>query len=241
VAPPIPTDFPEGQAQTNPRLVQLERQVERGNLFAHSVLGENRLRLGEVELFLHALIDTLLGKGVVTESEMTATIEKVRSELTERGELNKGLVMIRPENPEEPPADVRVDCQARMHVCHAVCCRLHFALSIREVESGKIKWDLGQPYVIRHESNGCCSHLEAQSGRCDVYQNRPGVCRGYSCAGDSRVWKNFQEMELNQEWIDSNLPPALEPRAVRVLMQPEQRPAPFSRNGDFLNEAGGKG
>lgn len=223
--PPIPTDFPEGRAETNPQLVQLERQVERGNLFAHSVLGENRVRLGELELFLHALIDTLLGKGLVTESEMTAGIEKLRSELRERGELNQGLVLIRTENPDESPADVPVDCQARMHVCHAVCCRLHFALSIREVESGMIKWDLGRPYSIRHESNGRCSHLEAQSGRCGVYQNRPGVCRRYSCAGDDRIWKNFQNMELNQEWIDNNLPPALEPRVVHVLMEPEQRPA----------------
>jgi hypothetical protein len=36
------------------------------------------------------------------------------------------------------PADVfvPVNCAERMHVCQAICCRLHFALSAVEVEAG---------------------------------------------------------------------------------------------------------
>jgi Fe-S-cluster containining protein len=40
---------------------------------------------------------------------------------------------------------------------------------------------------------------------CGVYTSRPSVCRRYSCAGDRRICKDFDAMELNQEWIDANL------------------------------------
>jgi hypothetical protein len=31
------------------------------------------------------------------------------------------------------------------------------------------------------------------------------VCRGYSCAKDERIWKDFDNMILNEEWIEANL------------------------------------
>ena len=33
----------------------------------------------------------------------------------------------------------------------------------------------------------------------------PTVCRGYSCAGDKRIWSDFEGQVLNQEWIDAHL------------------------------------
>jgi len=42
-----------------------------------------------------------------------------------------------------------------------------------------------------NDTNKCCS----------VYNNRPSVCKEYSCADDKRIWKDFDKMELNQEWI----------------------------------------
>jgi Fe-S-cluster containining protein len=112
---------------------------------------------------------------------------------------------------------VEVDCAARLHVCNAVCCKLDFALSTAEVEAGVVKWDLGRPYLIRQESDGHCTHLNRNSGLCKLYSDRPGVCRKYNCAGDKRIWKNFETMELNTEWISENLYPK-RPRALRVLM-----------------------
>ncbi len=210
--------------QTGVGLEQLERQVERGHLFANSALGESFLRLSELQAFLHGLIDTLLEKGVVTTEEITGAITNVRRELTERDELNGPRTMVRvDQSGSDPKATVKVDCQARMHVCHAVCCKLNFALSVPEVESGKIKWDLGRPYFIRHDSHGCCTHLDPQSGGCRIYADRPGVCRGYSCASDPRIWKDFDKMELNTEWIEANLSVTEEPRLVRALMHDPER------------------
>lgn len=100
---------------------------------------------------------------------------------------------------------VEVDCEARMPICHAVCCKLNFALTPPEVESGTVKWDLGFPYLIRHEANGYCTHCDMGNGRCAVYDGRPGVCRRYSCANDPRIWSDFEAMELNEDWIREHL------------------------------------
>lgn len=198
-------------------LVQLEKQAERGNLFAHSALGENSLRLAEMEGLLHGLVDTLLAKGLVTETELVSTISAVRSELKDRREPSAADVMVRAGDSTSAKPFVKVDCQARMHVCHAVCCKLDFALTIPEVESGKIKWDFGRPYFIQHDGHGSCVHLDPNSG-CRIYKDRPGICKQYSCAGDTRIWKDFEKMELNQEWIDANLSQPTGPRAIRALM-----------------------
>ena len=39
----------------------------------------------------------------------------------------------------------------------------------------------------------------------NVYTDRPGVCRRYSCANDTRIWKDFDNMVLNEDWIRGNL------------------------------------
>jgi Fe-S-cluster containining protein len=235
--PIVPACGPEKSAQPPPGLVQLERQVERGNLFAHTALGENALRLGELEVIVHGLTDALLEKGIVSEGEITNAMSKVHSELKQRSELNGARAMVRSDGLDAKlSATVKVDCGARLHICHAVCCKLDFALSIPEVESGTVKWDLGRPYFIRRESDGCCTHLNSASATCRIYGDRPGVCKGYTCAGDARIWKDFDKMVLNQEWIDANLSHTTEPHVAAALMHDRDRLT--KPNGSEQNEAG---
>ncbi len=98
------------------------------------------------------------------------------------------------------------------------CCRLDFVLTVTEVESGDIKWDLGRPYFIRHLSDGRCAHHDAESGGCSIYASRSGVYRGYSCASDTRIWKNFEQMEANAEWIEANRTAQSQPHVTAALM-----------------------
>jgi Fe-S-cluster containining protein len=207
--------------QADSLIEPLERQVERGSLFTHTALSVNAERLHETEGLVLGLIDVLLAKGLATDAEVADAAQAARQALVDRGEATGPGLMLRVDPAVEPGADpyVPVDCAARMHVCHAVCCRLHFALSADEVESGKVKWDLGQPYQVRHESDGACSHSNRATGGCGIYADRPRVCRAYSCAGDERIWKDFEGMVLNQEWIDANLI-ADRPRLTATAMIP---------------------
>jgi len=198
---------------------ELQRQVERASLFTHTALGESSLRVAELQAFVHGLADALLDKGVVGSDELAASIERVRAEMQQRGEFAGAGAVVRVDAaPTGTPGPAKVDCASRLHVCHAVCCRLDFALSVAEVESGRVKWDLGRPYFIRHAADGSCSHLDAGNCACTAYADRPQVCRHYDCSHDARIWKDFDKMALNDEWIAERLGPQQGPRAVRIFM-----------------------
>jgi Fe-S-cluster containining protein len=183
----------------------LEQQVERGNLFTHSALSRQSARINEIESFLFAVIDLATQKGITAPDELTEAVRKVREEMLEKQETSYPGIALRVDGPDDNEF-IPVNCEERMHICKAVCCKLDFALNAEEIESGKIKWDLGRPYFIRHESKTChCSHIDTETLRCNVYDHRPSVCKKYSCAGDKRIWKDFEKMELNQEWINENI------------------------------------
>jgi Fe-S-cluster containining protein len=187
----------------------LERQVERGSLFTHTALSTLAQRTYESESLVLGLVDVLIAEGLVEEGAVADAAEAVRTSLDARGETVGPGLALRMDPPGQEGAVAEVDCAARMHVCHAVCCKLSFALSAPEVEAGKVRWDLGQPYLIRHEEDGLCTHCDRATGACGVYADRPQTCKGYSCAGDKRIWNDFDKMELNHEWIDEHL---VEPR-----------------------------
>jgi Fe-S-cluster containining protein len=219
-----PDDMQRERESNGQDLAKLERQVERGNLFVHTIVSRNADRIHETESFLYGAIDVLIEKGMLTQDEVLRAAAEARREMEEKGEkVGPGVALRIQGNSAKQDAFAPVNCSQRLHICKAACCRLHFALTVQEVESGRIKWDLGQPYFIRHDSRGCCTHLECSSGTCRIYADRPGVCKSDSCAGDARIWKDFEKMELNSEWIEANLSATEEPRVVRALMHDPDR------------------
>ena len=106
-------------------------------------------------------------------------------------------------DPPDAPAPVSINCSERVHLCKAACCKLNFALTPGEVRSGKIKWDRSLPYLIAHNSKGYCAHVDDKLG-CTIYEDRPALCRRYDCRSDSRIWKDFDNMVPNTEWIEEN-------------------------------------
>ncbi len=193
-------------------LEELERQVERGSLFTQAVLQRLSQRISATEVLLGEMLEAARPDGAdepEDEVEGVATAED-ETEEPRRGKLTWPTIAIREEDPPDPDdtEPVRlVDCDARMNICHAVCCRLRFPLSAREIDEGHVKWDIGHPYMIRHEGTGHCVHNDQTTGRCGVYEHRPAVCRNYSCEHDARIWTDFDNMVLNQEWIDEHLGP----------------------------------
>lgn len=217
------TEMRANEADAGARLVQLtrlERQVERGSLFTHTALSNNAERIHEVESFLYGVVDVLVAKGLLKGEEVFEAAGRVRREMDEQGETAGPGVALRLDagRPAGAGEFVAVNCAERMHVCKAVCCKLTFALSADEVEAGRVKWDLGQPYHIRQEASGFCTHNDRARGGCAVYEDRPAVCRNYSCAGDTRIWKDFEKMELNEEWLAENFAGESRPRLARAVM-----------------------
>ena len=198
---------------------RLERQVERGSFFTHTLVSSFADRLNELEPILYGLVDALVARGVVDRDALLVACAATRDELAQHEQqINPGLAIRVDDAGGEP---VVVDCARRMPICRSVCCKLSFALTVDEIESGKVRWDLGQPYFIRHEADGHCSHRHAATGGCTIYEHRPGVCKHFSCANDARIWKDFERMELNQEWLDANLGEE-RPHLVTALMHPPE-------------------
>lgn len=192
---------------------ELERQVEAGSVFAHAALAAQAGRVDSAEAIVRGLVELLVERGVVDGDELGAAVAAVRTE-TDIG------VAIRVDNDGAAGVSTPVDCAARLPVCHAVCCRLRFPLTVEEVEAGgPLKWELGHPYFNRHGTDGYCHQCDGATHACRIYDERPAPCRQYSCAGDARIWKDFDAMELNQEWIDEHLDAA----PVDVFMAADSR------------------
>jgi hypothetical protein len=184
---------------------ELERQVDRGNLFAHSALTEQAARLNEAASVVNGLVGLLVQRGLVDADELLAVVDSVRTQTEAAGESARLGVVVRKDSEGSTHDGGPVDCAARIPVCHAVCCRLRFALSVEEIDSGPMKWDLGRPYYNRVDSDGYCQQFDRETRGCGVYEQRPTPCRGYSCENDPRIWTDFEGMVLNHEWIDERL------------------------------------
>jgi Fe-S-cluster containining protein len=194
---------------TEPRdpdpLGELERQLERGSLFAHTELTQQVRRTNRTEALLYGLADLLVRRDVISADDLTAAVDKTGRELVEAGRRASVDVAIRVDGDAPTvPADA-IDCDARIPYCKAVCCRLRWALTAEEIENGPVKWDLGRPYFNRHNADGYCHRIDPDTYGCTVYEQRPAPCRQFSCKGDGRIWKDFDAMVINQEWIDSHL------------------------------------
>lgn len=190
---------------------ELERQVERGSMFTQAVLQKAFNRLSLLELRVQELTDAAVTRGVVPPDALPvaaeAELDAERREAAAQAEqpmMRWPTIAVRVDAADADPPEP-VDCEARLPVCHGVCCKLKFALSQEEIEAGAVKWDIGHPYVIRQDSTGYCCHNDRGTHRCTVYDARPGVCRQYSCRGDDRIWSDFDAMVLNTAWLEEHL------------------------------------
>jgi hypothetical protein len=79
---------------------------------------------------------------------------------------------------------VLLDCdEGRQMGCQSFCCRLIVRLTPEERERrvGGVAPPMG---CIPKDPGGHCVHLDRQTHRCAIWEERPEVCRGYDCNGD---------------------------------------------------------
>jgi Fe-S-cluster containining protein len=156
---------------------------------------------------LYGLINTLLLGESIDEEKLKEVTAMVSKSMVEKGDQHQLPVYMNAPDVHGEPADSfpMVNCEERLHICKAICCKLKFALEPDEIEGGIVKWDLGIPYQIRQRKDGYCTHIDTKKTCCSIYDDRPKVCRKFNCAYDERIWKDYEKMELNHSWIAENI------------------------------------
>jgi Fe-S-cluster containining protein len=190
----------------------LLQNIAKGLRYSHIRINSNTSKTLEATSFLYAVIELLNEKGLLTIEELDERKKEVGERLVRKfTESGIGLMYQDPEYDKYTfDHEAHLDCLSRLHICKAICCKFPFALSKQDVEEGIIRWDFGRPYVIAHGEDGYCVHLDRETFRCTVRENRPVPCRGFDCKTDKKwpVWQDFNKKLLNFEFLkkfkDSN-------------------------------------
>jgi hypothetical protein len=196
-SPSLPSESTNGA--TWKALGALRDEVVSGLLYTHSRANANTSRVLEAAAFLYALIELLKEKGIITIEELDARKTTVAQRVEKRF-LSKGMAVMLQEPEQDKytfPGEVQVDCENRLHLCKAACCRLSFPLSKQDITEGIVKWDLGSPYLIAQDAEGYCQHLDRTTHCCTVREHRPIPCRAYNCRNDQRIWLDFDNKVIN--------------------------------------------
>jgi hypothetical protein len=187
----------------------LRREIADGLLYAHARLRENTTATVEASSFLYALIELLSEKGLISIEELDERMHGVLARLEQKNS-EKGVGVLIQDGPEIDKyafkGEARIDCENRIHLCRASCCRLPFALSKQDIREGVVHWDLGQPYIIAQADDGYCTHLERPSCRCAVREHRPVPCRAYDCRKDQTIWLDFDNRVINPDILREDWP-----------------------------------
>jgi hypothetical protein len=191
--------------------VRWRKEMAEGLLYIHARLSENTKATLEAASFLYALIELLSEKGLISIEELDERKREVAKRLVKKNsEKGVGVLLQEPEYDKYTfEGETKIDCENRVHLCKAACCRLPFALSKQDIREGIVHWDLGQPYMIAQDKDGYCTHLERGSCQCTVRENRPVPCRAYDCRQGNRIWLDFENKIINPDILRDDWPHCL--------------------------------
>ena len=201
-APPFQAFEAEARAPEEKMSVEeLREQVAAGLMYSHGRENANTSKVLEVASFSYALIELLMERGVISVEELDERKKQVGQRLAEKfAEKGMGVALTNDEQDKYAyEGSVEIDCENRIALCRGACCRLSFALTVQDLGEGRVKWDLGRPYMIRHDEDGYCHHVERASKRCGIYASRPVVCRAYDCRKDKRIWEDFENRVVSPD------------------------------------------
>jgi Fe-S-cluster containining protein len=183
-------------------------EVAAGLRYAHFRADANTGKLLEFASFLYAAIDLLNKKGVLDLAELDEHKKQAAANLVQKfSERGMGVVYQKPEYDKYKfEGAVQIDCEKRIHLCHAACCKLRFALSKQDVEEGIIRWEFAAPYLVARASDGSCQHLDREQKCCTVHAHRPVPCRAFDCRQDKRIWLDFANKVVNPQINEPDWP-----------------------------------
>lgn len=190
----------------------VDPDVLRGLIYAHNRANTNTAEVHHANANVQALVELLVEQGVL-DPEALAAHRKEAAERLQRRYIERGMAVAMQEfdvSKYDFQDGAEIDCENRVHLCKAACCRLPLALSKEDVLEGILRWDLGRPYMIAHDKDGYCTHLERGTCRCTIHAQRPVPCRGYDCRDDARIWLDFENQVVNPRLDDPDWPHCLE-------------------------------
>jgi Fe-S-cluster containining protein len=198
------------------------REIEEGLAYLHGRVGATAARALESAAFVYALIELLVERGTISLEELDVRKKQVAPRLLKRFESQDGGVATQQSAHDKysAPHEAQIDCDRRLALCKAACCKMVFPLSPQDIDEHVIHWQLGQPFVIAKGEDGYCSHLDRHNMRCAVHSARPLPCRVYDCRNDRRVWLDFERREINPKIADPNWPFNLSPEERDAWRQP---------------------
>jgi hypothetical protein len=188
------------------------QEVLRGLVYGHNRANANTAELHQAAVTLQAVVELLIERGVLDRETLDAR-RKAAAEELRRHYLERGMAVAVQEfgfSKYQFQGGAVIDCENRLHLCKAACCKLPFALSKEDVEEATVRWDLGRPYIISQAEDGYCIHLDRDRRCCSVYDQRPIPCRGYDCSQDERIWADFENMVINPRIDEPGWPSSLE-------------------------------
>lgn len=189
----------------------LPQEVLKAFIYTHNRSNANTSEVHLACSSLQAVMELLLEKGLIDRDEL-AKRQHAAAETLRRQYMQRGMGVAVQEFGESKyqfSAGAHVNCENRIHLCHAACCKLPLALSKEDIQEGKVDWELDQPYMLAHEVDGYCTHMDRGEHRCTIYEHRPIPCRGYDCSQDQRIWLDFENYHINSQVDEPDWPACL--------------------------------
>ncbi|GAC1368695.1 MAG: hypothetical protein NVSMB32_13710 [Actinomycetota bacterium] len=215
----MPAAQPPEQPADHPGATSEERlEIALAIHEAHRRISANSLELLQASSNALGLGELLIRKGMIGLDELDRSRRAVEDRLQAafaEGRLGVQIANDAPDKFSMTESTVEIDCEARLPLCRAACCRLRFPLSEQDIHEGVVQWNLAEPYLNRQTPEGYCVHCNVETKQCGVYGQRPAICRSYDCRNDRRIWLNFEKRTVNPDLFPDDPPPAsLRPSAA---------------------------
>lgn len=167
------------------------RELERGFRNTAAALARAEQGVAALQAMVEALVDILIARGALSDGHarlLDKLRRRVHRTLGQTVRLRSGVDKYAVEGAE-------IDCESRLHLCHARCCSFTVELSEQDLNEGGIAWNWQEPYMLRREHDGFCTYVDRERAGCVLYARRPAACREFDCRTDRRVWRDFEAME----------------------------------------------
>ena len=202
---------PTIQLTTSDERAQLPQEILKAFIYTHNRSNANTSEVHLACSSLQAVVELLLERGLIDRDEL-AKRQNAAAETLRRQYMQRGMGVAVQEfgvSKCQFHAGAHVDCENRIHLCHAACCKLPLALSKEDIQEGKVAWELDQPYMLAHGADGYCTHMDREEHTCTVYEHRPIPCRGYDCSHDQRIWQDFENYKIHPQINEPDWPACL--------------------------------